>query len=982
MGESLYLIDGHWQIYRAYYARIPDLVAPTGEPTRAVMVFTQMLLKLLRERRPDYVALVLDTSDETVFRREIHPDYKAHRPPPPEDLPRQTERILQIARAMGLPILQVPGFEADDIIATLVRRLTGRRPGAPEGERRATAGEDVARAAKPADRTGQQGTPTDQAGARTGDAGDRTGDATAWSGDTAARSGEDAAPTADAGAPATARDIDIFIVSRDKDLDPLLGPHVAMYDPMSDEVITAEDLPKRKGFTPAQAADVLALTGDTSDNIPGVPGVGPKTAARLIQQYGSLENLLAHTHKLKGKLRERIESSREAVLLARRLVELRDDVPLEFDLAEARADRLDLSRCEPIFRELGFTRLLDQIAREQPVPAESAPAVRLRAEAPRYEAVDSEPAFAALVEQLARRRRFAFDTETTALNPVAGEIVGMSFSWEAGRACYIPLRSTLGRTLPLEPVVERLRPILEDPQIGKCGQNLKYDAVVLRNLGIRLRGIEFDTMIAAYLLDPEQRAYSLDFLAKSLLGIETTPIKDLIGRGKKQKTLAEVDPLAVCQYAAEDADIAWRLTEVLEERLAGSPLEPLFRETELPLIDVLAEMEFNGVALDVAHLRRMGEELGRRLEEIRGRIYEAAGEKFNIDSHRQLASVLFDKDKLGLRVVRKTKTARSTDAETLATLARETGHPVLALLQEYRELSKLKSTYIDALPNYVCARTGRVHTSFHQTGTATGRLSSSDPNLQNIPVRTPVGREIRRAFIARDAAHRLLSADYSQIELRILAHLSGDETLQQAFREDQDIHRFVAAQIAGLRPEDVTEEMRSRAKAVNFGIIYGQSAYGLSRTTDLSLSEARAFIAEYFRRYPRIREFIDRCIAEARERGYATTLLGRRRPIRHLDSRSPAVRAQAERLAVNTVVQGTAADLIKRAMIAIHERILSGALPARLILQVHDELVFEVPAEAAEEVGRQVAEQMRGALSLAVPLKVDVGIGPNWLECK
>ena len=585
-----------------------------------------------------------------------------------------------------------------------------------------------------------------------------------------------------------------------------------------------------------------------------------------------------------------------------------------------------------------------------------------------------------MVAELARQPAFAVDTETTGVEAMDVDLVGLSFSWEAGQGFYIPVRAFFGGTLPLDLVRQKLAPILANPQTTKIGQNLKYDLTILQRAGIPVAGPLFDTMIAAFVLDPDRGSFKMDKLVFDLLGHEMIPITDLIGKGRKQITMDQVPVEQVAEYAAEDADYTWRLYELFEAQITGSDREKLFREIEMPLVTVLTEMEINGIRLDADFLAKMGEEMAERLKRITQEVCELAGTPFNLDSPKQLAEVLFDK--LEFRVVRKTKTSRSTDADTLETLARETDHALPRLMLDYRELQKLKSTYVDALPAARSKRTRRIHTSYHQTGAVTGRLSSSEPNLQNIPVRGALGREIRRAFVPRRADELLIVADYSQVELRMLAHFCADEALMQAFVEDRDIHAFVAAQINGVELDDVTKDMRARAKAVNFGIIYGQTAFGLAQGTGMSRGEAQAFIDEYFARYPRIHAFMDQCIDDAKRNGYVRTILGRRRPIRDIESRNRMVQAQAERLAINSVIQGSAADLIKLAMINLHRTIHDQKLPLRMLLQVHDELVCEGPRGQASQFGELMAGIMRGAMELRVPLKVDVACGENWLEAK
>lgn len=913
MSRTLYLIDGHAQIYRAYYARVGNLSSPSGEPTRATYVFCQMVLNLLRDRGPDYLAMAMDVSDETVFRKELYPEYKAHRDPPPEDLPAQADRIVQILEAVGVPILRKERFEADDIMATLARAFADE-------------------------------------------------------------------------------DLDVFLVSRDKDLEQLLSDRVALYDPGKDEILTPERLFETKGWRPEQVIDVQTLTGDTVDNVPGVPGIGPKTAAKLIARYGSAAGVVEHADELTPKQRDNVKTFAPNLDLTRRMVTLRDDVPIRLDLQQAACERFDWQAARPIFEELGFRRLLEQVAdvsdgatERRSDEGEEAAGAAVRAEVAtpskgEYQLVNTPGELADLAAALNEQPAFALDTETTSVNAIDAELVGLSFSWEAGRGYYVPVKTFFGQALAPDLVRDQLAPVLADPRALKVGQNLKYDLTVLRLAGMQVAGPLFDTMIAAFVLDPTRGSYKLDKLVADLLDHRMIPITDLIGKGRGQLTMDQVPVEQVAEYAAEDADYTWRLEQLFADQLRGSDREKLFNDIEMPLVAVLTEMEINGISLDVEFLAEMGTELTARVATLTRQAHEAAEADFNLDSPKQLGEVLFDK--LGFRVVRKTKTTRSTDADTLETLARETGHALPSLMLDYRELQKLRGTYVDALPAARSRRTGRIHTSYHQTGAVTGRLSSSEPNLQNIPVRTELGRQIRRAFVPRGEDELLIVADYSQIELRVLAHFCEDEELTRAFAEDRDIHAFVAAQINGVPLDEVTKEMRSQAKAVNFGIVYGQSAFGLSQTTGMSRGAAQAFIDGYFLRYPRIRNFIDKCVADAKRDGFVRTILGRRRPIENIESRNRNARAQAERLAVNTVIQGSAADLIKLAMINLHRRIEQENLPLRMLLQVHDELVCEAPRDEAARHGGIVADLMRSAMELRVPLKVDVGLGENWLEAK
>lgn len=907
MSQTLYLLDGYYQIYRAFYSMRQPFSSPSGEPTGATHVFCMMLFNLIRQRRPDYLAMALDVGDESVFRVEIDPQYKATRDPAPEDLITQADRIVSIVEALGIPVLRVPGFEADDVMASVAEQLRNE-------------------------------------------------------------------------------DIQIYLVSRDKDLEQLLTDRVHMYDPTKGEVIDPATLLETKGYTPEQSLEIQNLVGDSTDNIPGIRGVGNKTAIKLVNQYGSAAAVVAHADELTPKMAERVRAFADQLPITRELVTLRRDVPISTDLPTCSMDRLQVAAVQPIFDELGFTTVRDalhELVGPGSSSEESAPAVSAStssASPGEYALIDTEEKLDALAASLAAQRCFAFDTETTGLNPVRAALVGLSFSWRSGQACYVPVRAAVGQVLSESLVVEKLRSVFADVSIGKIGQNLKYDIVVLKQVGLAVAGIAFDTMIASFLLEPLRRSHGMDALVSSIFGHEMIPISDLIGKGKNQITMDQLDTARVCEYAAEDADFTFRLYEHFAPQISGSFAEALFRDTELPLVEVLATMEHHGIALDTALLEALGETMAARLEALRREVFELAGHEFNLDSPKQLSVVLFDE--LGFEPVKKTKTGRSTDAETLQLLCDQQDNPTPKLVLEYRELAKLKGTYVDTLPTMVCPRTARIHASFHQTGAVTGRLSSSDPNLQNIPIRTDAGRRIRGAFIAGDEGHLLLAADYSQIELRLLAHFCQDPALLEAFAGGQDIHRTVAAQVNGVSLDEVTKTQRSAAKAVNFGIIYGQTPFGLARSIGISVAEAKTFIDTYFMRYPGIRLFIDKCITDGKRDGFVETILGRRRPVPELRSRNRMQQQAGERVAVNTVVQGSAADLIKRAMIAIHRALQNGSWQARMLVQVHDELVFEVPKAELDDTAAMVREQMEGAIALDVPVTVDVAWGRSWADAK
>jgi len=937
VSRTFYILDGHAQIFRAYFAPFRQLTTPTGQPAKATYVFAQMLLNLVERRRPDYLAMVVDAGDEKVFRRQIYPPYKGNRPPMPDDFLPQEQQILRLVRDAGVPLFAMEGFEADDLIATFVRRLRGT-------------------------------------------------------------------------------DFEVFIVSRDKDLRQLVGGNVRMYDVQGDQVIDERVIAEKFGYTPAQAVEVQTLCGDATDNVPGIPGVGEKTAADLVGRYGSADAVLRHVQELKPALRKNLQAHADRLPIARQLVTLRDDVPIDFDPESCRFAGLNADALRRHFRELGFTSLLARLDAaaatrasppdRPPEPGEvrvAAPAGRfaesLFGEADRpasaaapaaaagctYTLVHTPDELAAFLRELGAQKRFAFDTETDALGAMRSSLVGMSFSWQEGTGYYLPLAGPAGEAvLQRRATLEALRPMLEDESIHKIGHNIKYDMLVMRQAGVALRGIAMDTMVAAFLLDAGRTRYGIDDLARDLLGFQKIPTSALIGKGRQQISMDQVPLDRITAYAAEDADIAWRLSQLLGRRLDEQPaLRRLNDQLETPLVEVLAEMEFNGVAIDADILRQQSQALGRRIDALRSQLHELAGGEFNPDSPRQLADVLFKR--LGLRSVKRTKTGHSTDVEVLEKLAAE--HPFPRLVLEYRSLVKLKNTYLDTLTDYVNPRTGRIHASFNQIGAATGRLSCSDPNLQNIPVRSDEGRQIRLAFVPGDRQRDvLLTADYSQVELRMLAHFTQEPALLAAFAADEDIHAAVAAEVFGVPLKEVTKAQRGQAKTINFGIIYGVSAFGLARRIEgMTVQAAEALIAAYHKRFPSIHRFLQQCVAEAQSRGYVQTILGRRRPLPDIHSPVASVRNAAERMAINSVVQGSAADLIKLAMLNVHRRLKRENRPSRMLMQVHDELVFETPADVVSreaEAIRQEMIQAGAALGLRVPLKVDIGWGSNWQEGK
>jgi len=913
MAKKLYIIDGHAHIYAAYYAPMrQQLTSPSGEPTKATYIFTMTILGLIQRQHPDMLVVAMDSKTPT-FRTKIYSEYKAHRPPMPDDMPGQIRRIEQILEAMNIPMLRVNGFEADDIIGTLAKKVS-------------------------------------------------------------------------------AEGYDVLICSKDKDILQLLGEHVSTFDLKTDTAMNAGRMVEEMQVTPEQFLQVLALQGDKSDNVPGIPDVGPKTALDWIREYGSIENLYKHVDEVKGKRGDNLREFKDKINLSRTLVTIDCNVPLEIDYDAFAVKKFNEAKLGLIFNELGFSRLLTQLGLTDTAGAErrpvEKPAVVQELGKPAsaktishdYQLIDTQEKFDSFLTSLSKQRLFAIDTETTSLDAMRAELVGISFSWQEHKAFYLPVKGPLGaKRLDVSMVRQKLGPILADENIRKIGQNIKYDMLILQNARMPIKGVYFDTMVASYCLDPERSSHSMDNMAADFLNYEDIPISSLIGKGRNQLTFDMVDTAAACEYSGEDADITFQLYNYLKDRLEKQPaIKKLFEEVEMPLVSVLVTMEYNGVSLDTGLLRKMSGQIGSEIKKLIEQIYEQAGMVFNIDSPKQLGEVLFDR--LNLRSFRVGKSGRSTDAAVLEQLAEE--HPIIELILQYRQLSKLQNTYVDKLGLLINPRTGRVHASFNQTITATGRLSSSDPNLQNIPIRTELGRKIRSAFIPKNKTDCILSADYSQIELRLLAHFSGDQALKKAFAAGQDIHRFVASQIFDVPIEEVTSEMRSRCKAVNFGIIYGQGAFGLSRSIGISQAEAKKFIDDYFARYSSIRKFMDDVIESAKRLGYAETILNRWRKILNLKSKNANKRAQAQRLAVNAVIQGSAADLIKVAMINIQRKIETEQLPVKLILQIHDELVFELPTAEADKHAQWIAKAMTSAIKLDVPQKVDINYGPTWLSDK
>ncbi len=917
--DKLVLIDGHSLAYRAFHALPDDMKTSQGELTNAVYGFTSMLLSVLEGEKPSHVAVTFDKGRS--FRHDVYPDYKAHRVKMPTEMHTQMERIRQVVEALDIPIYEQEGYEADDLLGTLARE-------------------------------------------------------------------------------AEQRGIDTLIVTGDMDLLQLVDEHTRVLTSrwrFSDTVIyDVEGVKQRyEGLMPAQLVDYKALMGDKSDNIPGVPGVGEKTATRLLKRYGSLEEIYEHLDEIKTRFRNKLEEGREQAFLSRRLATIVRDAPVQLELEHCRARTFDREKVLDLFRELEFRSLVERLPEQKQAlsqPAGAPHQLSLFGEEPRgpteppagadYQIVADAEALRQLVARLEKAPALTLDTETTHTDPMRAELVGIALTDTARRGYYVPVKAPpTDPQLELQTTLEALAPLLEDATKPKYGHNLKYDLTVLRRAGVRLEGLAFDTMVAEWLTNPASKNLGLKNLAWTRLKHKMTPITDLIGQGKDQLTMNQVPVVQVAPYACADVDMTHRLVAILKAELQEKQLWSVFTGVEMPLIPALAAMEMAGVRLDVAHLERMSAELNARLGELEARIQEMVGYAFNVNSTQQLSDALFKTLGLPAQGVRRTKTGHFSTAASILERLRE-HHPVIELVLEYRELAKLKSTYVDALPQLVNPDTGRLHTSYNQTGTVTGRLSSSEPNLQNIPIRTEIGRQVRRAFVA-EPGWKLVGADYSQVELRVMAHISGDEGLLGAFARGEDIHASTASAIMGVPLEEVTPDMRRVAKAVNFGLSYGQTAYGLANATDLTQAEAEDFITAYFERFPKVREYIDTTKARATQQGYVETLLGRRRYFPELQpgNRAPHnVRQAAERMAINAPIQGTAADIINIATIRLHRALRERGLRARMILQVHDELVVEAPEEEVETVAPLTRAVMENAFQLKAPLKADLKVGENWEE--
>lgn len=921
--KRLFLLDAYALIYRAYYGLIKNpRINSKGVNTSAIFGFVNTLEEVLRKEDPSHIAVGFDPAGPT-FRHEAYEQYKAQREETPEVIRQSVPVIKEIIRAYRIPIVEVAGYEADDVIGTLAKQA-------------------------------------EQAG------------------------------------------FDTYMMTPDKDYGQLVSPHIFIYKPLfggNFEVRGVSEVTGKYGIErPEQVIDILGLMGDASDNIPGCPGIGEKTAMKLVQEFGSIENLLESTDKLKGATKTKIENHTEEIKFSKFLATIKTDVPVSFDEEALRRSEVDAEALRKIFDELEFRSLAERIlGKNTPTPPTAAngpvqgslfdlfatdgpgdekySTLRdVNSTQHTYLLVDNEEDMTRLADTLEKCQKFSFDTETTGIEPMTAELVGMSFAITEGEAYYVPVPA---EKMAAERIVNIFKKALENPSSQKIGQNIKYDYIMMRRYGVRPAGAFFDTMVAHYLLQPEQR-HNMDYLAEIYLGYKTIHIEELIGpKGKGQRSMRDVAPEQVYPYAAEDADITLQLKNRLEAELAREGMEHLFYAIEMPLVRVLAEMEISGVRIDTEALRRSSADLGERLAAIEQEIYELAGTSFNISSARQVGEILFERLKIDEKA-RKTKTGQySTTEEVLEKLRYR--HPIVDKILTYRGLRKLLSTYIDALPELINRATGKIHTSFNQTVTATGRLSSSNPNLQNIPIRDEEGREIRRAFIPEEGS-LFFSADYSQIELRIMAHLSGDPAMTEAFVSGHDIHAATAARIYKVAIDEVTKDMRRKAKTANFGIIYGISTFGLAERLNIPRSEAKQLIDGYFETFPRVKQYMEQSIEVAREKGYVETLNGRKRMLPDIHSHNSVVRGYAERNAINAPIQGSAADIIKIAMVRIFDRFEREGLQAKMILQVHDELNFTVPLSEIDTVSCIVKEEMEQAATLHVPLVADTGTGSNWLE--
>lgn len=898
--KRLFLIDGYALVYRAHFAMIRNpLITSDGRHTSALFGFINSIFKIIRDEDPDYLVAVFDAKEKT-FRHEMYPEYKATREKMPDELREQLPDLWRLIEAFNIPRMEMPGYEADDIIGALA--VSAKEQG-----------------------------------------------------------------------------IESYIVSGDKDFMQLVNDHIFLYTPgrqgAKADVVDRKGVEEKWNVQPEQIIDLLGLMGDSSDNVPGVMGIGKKTAVSLLQEYGDLETILANTENVKNKrAREGLQTGMEMAHLSKELVTIKTDLSLSTTVNELERKSFDFEAAEEIFRELEFVRLMGQLNefRDESAYAETATVDK------NYQLIDSQKKLDNLVKKLTVAELVSMDIESTSTDPMQAEIVGFSFAITAHAGWYIPVlfpekeKPLFKGDDDLTIVLKALKPLFEDEKIAKCGQHLKYDSLILKNHGIEVAGIKFDSLISAHLLKPEARSYKLDYLSEEFLHYRMQPITDLIGSGRKQITMAEVPLEKVTFYASEDADIALQLVPLLQDKLAEAELDEFMKKVELPLISSLVQMEQNGVYVDSRMMTEMSQWMEKKLDDFSREIFTLSGMEFNLNSTQQLATILFDH--IGLKPIRK----RSTDVNVLEKLKNK--HPLPEKILEYRKFNKLKSTYVDAIPKLIHPETGRIHSSFSQTVAATGRLSSSNPNFQNIPIRTEEGREIRKAFRSQEKGWLIFSADYSQIELRIMAHLSGDAALKEAFENGEDIHTRTASSIYGVPLEDVLPEMRRMAKIVNFGVMYGAGPFRLSQEFGMPISEAKKIIEVYFNRYSGIKSFVDETLEKARENNFVSTMLGRKRFCHDIDNSNQRVRMAIERAIINHPIQGTAAEMIKLAMIAIEQKLRRNTFKSKMILQIHDELLFELPQEELVDLRGMVVEEMEKALPLDVPVVVDCGEGESWYE--
>lgn len=894
----LILVDGSSYLYRAYHA-MPPLTNSDGESTGTIYGVINMLRKLIRDYQPEHMAVVFDAKGKT-FRNDLYAEYKATRPPMPDDLREQIAPIHEIVKAMGLPLLCVDNVEADDVIGTLAKQ-------------------------------------------------------------------------------ATAAGIETVISTGDKDMAQLVSEHVTLVNTMNNTKTDIDAVQEKFGLTPQQIVDYLALMGDKVDNIPGVDSVGPKTATKLLQQYGSLQGVIEHADEVKGKLGEKLRAAVDALPLSYQLATIKMDVELDFTPETLDMQAADNQKLAELYRRYEFKSWLQELDSAPVAAASTKTDEPATSNETHYETILTQQQLDNWLERLKKAELFAFDTETTSLNYLQARIVGMSFAIKAGEAAYLPLAHDYPGApdqLDFDATLALMKPLLEDPKALKVGQNLKYDRHILLNHGIDLQGIAHDTMLQSYVLDSTATRHDMDSLAEKYLNRSTIHFEDIAGKGKKQLTFNEIGLEEASPYACEDADITLQLHHILWPKVQAIPsLEKVYRELEMRLLPVLNTLERNGVHIDIFMLQQQSDQLALDIDRLEKEAHASAGTKFNLGSPKQLQEILYDQQQLPVR--KKTPKGQPSTAENVLQELADDGYELPQIIMNYRSLSKLKSTYTDKLPQQVNQQTGRVHTSYHQAVTVTGRLSSSDPNLQNIPIRTETGRKIREAFVAGKDA-KILAADYSQIELRIMAHLSGDKSLLTAFAEGEDIHRHTASEIFGVEPENVTGDQRRSAKAINFGLIYGMSAHGLSKQLGIERHQAAKYMETYFERYPGVRNYMDNTREQAKKDGYVETIFGRRLYLPEINSSNGLRRQYAERTAINAPMQGSAADIIKRAMISIHDWLLEADTGIRMIMQVHDELVFEVPEDQLDLAKTEIEQFMIKAAELAVPLEVGIGVGDNW----